>query len=155
MKRHYRFLIQNPVKLLLLLSSLLMADISYSSQDEMHGVLVTGKHSDISKLKRKDIRRIFLGIKPVDGSHVRKPVINLSNKKTYSEFLKNIMFLTESGYKRKVLKRIFRQGADEIQSISSVPDLTKHLDAHPNDISFMLKDDALNNPNVKIIQALW
>ena len=84
-----------------------------------------------------------------------KPVLNLSDQKAYTLFLKNIMFLTETGYKRKLLKRIFRQGADEIHSIDSSDGLIEYLNTHPNDISFMLKEEALKNPDLKIIQALW
>ena len=144
------------LKLLLLVVLLCSAAVSFSTQStELHGVLVTSKQSDITKLKRKDIRRIFLGIKPMNNSLVNKPVLNLSNQKAYTLFLKNIMFLTETGYKRKLIKRIFRQGADEIHSIDSSAGLIKYLSAHPNDISFMSKEDALKNPNLRIIQALW
>jgi len=89
------------------------------------------------------------------STHVNKPVINMSSQETYSQFLKNIMYLTKAGYKRKILKRIFRQGADEIQTIDSINHLTEYLKDHPNDISFMLKEEALKNPDLKIIQALW
>ena len=141
---------------LLIVALLFSSTASLSSQsNKLHGVLVTSKQSDITELKRKDIRRIFLGIKPMGNSPVNKPVLNLSNQKAYSLFLKNIMFLTETCYKRKLIKRVFRQGADEIHSIESSNNLIKYLNTHPNDISFMSKEDALKNPDVKIIQALW
>jgi len=156
MNKHYSTYKYLPLTILLLVGILFSTPASFSSQStELHGVLVTSKQSDISKLKRKDIRRIFLGIKPMSTSLVNKPVLNLSNQKAYTLFLKNIMFLTESGYKRKLIKRIFRQGADEIHSIDSSTGLIKYLNTHPNDISFMSKEDALNNPDLKIIQALW
>lgn len=65
------------------------------------------------------------------------------------------MFLTESGYKRKMIKRIFRQGADEIDSIDSIDELSAYLIQNPNTISFMLKEDASRQTGLKIIQALW
>jgi len=155
MNRHTVFEFRFIFNFILLLSLVFSTPASSSQTEELHGVLVTSKQSAVSKLQRKDIRRIFLGIKPLDNSHVNKPVINLSNKKAYSLFLKNIMYLTETGYKRKLIKRVFRQGANEIQSIDSINDLTKYLSTHPNDISFMSKEDALKNPDLKIIQALW
>lgn len=127
-----------------------------SFADSSSGVLVSSKASSIQeKIKRKDLRRIFLGIRPASKYQVAKPVLNTTDKNTYALFLKNILFLTESGYKRKLIKRVFRQGADAIQSIDSHPQLEQHLLSHPNDISFMSKQQAENHPNLKIIQELW
>ncbi len=124
--------------------------------DSSGGVLVCSKASSIEgKIQRKDLRRIFLGIRPASKYQVDKPVLNAGDKDTYALFLKNILFLTESGYKRKLIKRVFRQGADEIQSIDSHQQLEQHLLSHPNDISFMSKQQAENQPNLKIIQELW
>jgi len=65
------------------------------------------------------------------------------------------MFLTERGYERKLIKRVFRQGADKIESFDSINALAQHLKQHPNNITFMMKKDALSQPDLKIIQALW
>lgn len=119
------------------------------------GVLVAAKASPISALTRKDIRRIFLGLPPLHNTAINKPILNLSDPSTYRLFLKNIMFLTESGYKRKLVKRIFRQGADSIHSIDTVDKLTKHLIEHPDSISFMLENEARKHSGLVIIQELW
>ena len=65
------------------------------------------------------------------------------------------MFLTESGYKRKLLKRTFRQGADHITTIDSEPALVKHLLTHPDEISFMSMDVAQKNKHLKRLRVLW
>lgn len=145
--------LQRITHLILLFIILLSPASVYCS--EIHGVLVSSKDSNIKKLERKDIRRLFLGIKPAHDNMVDNPVINISDKKTYSLFLKKIMFLTEGGYKRKLIKRVFRRGADEVRSIESHDALANYLASHPNDISFMAKEDALKHQDLKIIQALW
>ena len=122
---------------------------------EIHAVLVTSKSSTINKLERKDIRRLFLGLQPTNSNQINKPVLNLKNKEVYKLFLKNVMFLTESGYKRKLVKRVFRQGADEIKSIDTHKELLEYLNEHPDNISFMLEKDAKKQSDLKIIQALW
>ncbi|MDH5391906.1 MAG: hypothetical protein OEY11_01845 [Gammaproteobacteria bacterium] len=119
------------------------------------GVLVTSKTSAITKLERKDVRRIFLGLKPLQANKDAIPVLNISNASTYRLFLKNIMFLTESGYQRKLVKRVFRQGADKIHSIDSIDELSRYLAQHPNNISFMLEEEALKHADIIIIQGLW
>ena len=133
----------------------MLAPLNVAFSSSLQGVLVTSNASEISKLDRKDIRRIFLGLRPISQSAVTSPVINFSDHKTYLYFLRNIMFLTESGYKRKMIKRIFRQGADEIDSIDSIEELSAYLIQNPNTISFMLKEDASRQTGLKIIQALW
>lgn len=131
--------------------------ISFNSyaESDTKTVLVSSIHSNISIMNTRDIRRVFLGLRPIDSKQIKTPIINASDKKTYKSFLKNIMFLTERGYKRKLLKRVFRQGADNITSYDSLNDLITSLGSKPNSISFMLKKDALRQPDIKIIQALW
>jgi len=144
------------LKALSLLLLYLVFSIQPVAADTSGGVLVSSKASSIQgKVQRKDLRRIFLGIRPASKYQINKPVLNAANKETYALFLKNILFLTESGYKRKLIKRVFRQGADEIQSIDNIRQLEQHLLSHPNDISFMSKQQAENYPNLKVIQELW
>jgi len=134
----------------------LFLSTSTAFADSSIGVLVSSNASSVQgKIHRKDLRRIFLGIRPAAKYQVDKPVLNSGDSKTYASFLKNILFLTENGYKRKLIKRVFRQGADEIKSIKSIDKLEQHLLSHPNDISFMSKQQAENHPNLKIIQELW
>jgi len=134
----------------------LIFSIQPAVAEQSSGVLVSSKASSIQgKILRKDLRRIYLGIRPASKYQINKPVLNAVNKDTYASFLKNILFLTESGYKRKLIKRVFRQGADEIQSFDNFQQLEQHLLSHPNDISFMSKQQADNHPNLKIIQELW
>lgn len=122
---------------------------------EQNIVLITNQYSEISSLQNRDIRRIYLGLNPKNSAHIYIPIINLSDKTTYKHFLKNIMFLTESSYKRKLIKRVFRQGADEIKTISSDQELINYLTQNPGYISFMPKQNALKYGAIKIVQELW
>jgi len=144
------------LKVLSVLLLCLIYLVQPASAESSGGVLVSSKATSIQgSIQRKDLRRIFLGIRPASKYQINKPVLNAGNKETYSLFLKNILFLTESGYKRKLVKRVFRQGADKIKSINSHQQLEQHLLSHPNDISFMSKQQAENHPNLKVIQELW
>jgi len=137
-----------------LLCLLLSTSTAFAEPDV--GVLVSSNASSVQgQIHRKDLRRIFLGIRPAAKYQVNKPILNLADSQTYALFLKNILFLTENGYKRKLIKRVFRQGADEIKSIKNIDELEQHLLTHPNDISFMTKQQAENHPSLKIIQELW
>ena len=63
--------------------------------------------------------------------------------------------MTEDGYRRKIIKRVFRRGNDHILEISSLDKLIAHLNSNKNDISYMKKSDIHNSYNLKIIAVLW
>ena len=153
-QRHISTSIKRAVLLLSFFCGFLFSANSLSSH-HFQAVLVSAKNSNINQLDKKDIRRLFLGLRPIHSQQTNIPIINTSNPDTYKLFLKNIMFLTERGYERKLIKRVFRQGADKIESFDSISALAQHLKQHPDNITFMLKQDALNQPGLKIIQALW
>ena len=118
-------------------------------------VLVTSKASAIEHVTLLDVRRIYLGITPKDSSHINKPVLNLSDKTTYNNFIKNVMHMTEDGYRRKIVKRVFRRGNDYIIEIPSLDELIEHLKNNKNDISYMKKSDIQDSYDIKIIAVLW
>ncbi len=118
-------------------------------------VLVTSENSSVEETSLLDIRRIYLGLAVSNNNRVVKPVINTSSKDLYREFLKNIMHMTEKGYKRKLVKRVFRQGGRKILSIDSTVNLVEYLRKNPDNVSFMKYEDARNQKALKIIQVLW
>jgi len=123
--------------------------------DNHSAVLVCSKNSTINTLDSLDIRRIFLGMNPVNQNQSITPVLNLANKKLYKDFLKNVLHMTEEGYKRKIIKRVFRQGADYIKETKTTDDLIKQLTDNPDEISFISPEQARKHKNIKIMQTLW
>lgn len=123
--------------------------------DNHSAVLVCSKNSTIANLDSLDIRRIFLGMKPVNQNQVIRPVINLSNKKLYKDFLKNVLHMTEDGYKRKIIKRVFRQGAGYIRETRTTDELIEQITNTPNAISFITPEQARQFDNIRIVQTLW
>ena len=119
------------------------------------GVLVVAESSEIQQASILEIRRIYLGLPSSGDSLIRKPVINLSNREAYKAFLKNVMHMTEKGYRRKLIKRIFRLGGGKIAELESVTKLVEHLTENPNDISFMDKAVAEKTKGIRVVQVLW
>jgi hypothetical protein len=127
--------------------------LSYAQ--EVSGVLVAAESSPIEKISIIEIRRIYLGLPPSRDSQIKKPVINLSGQETFKAFLKNIMHMTERGYQRKLIKRIFRQGGGKIVEIDNIDALVGHLEKNPHDVSFMDMDAAKQAKGIKVVQVLW
>ena len=118
-------------------------------------VLIAAKGSGIESISNHDIRRIFLGLKSTDSDQVNKPVINLYNKKTYEEFLKNVMHMTEGAYKRKIVKRIFRNGSEEVKEVDMLEELNDHLAQNVGDISFADYDAVEQMHDIEVVKVLW
>ena len=118
-------------------------------------VLIAAKGSGIKSISNRDIRRVFLGLKSADSEFVKKPVINLYNRELYEEFLKNVMHMTEGTYKRKIVKRIFRNGTEEIKEVEMLDDLNTHLTSNIGDISFADSAAVKKMHDIEVVKVLW
>jgi len=149
---HYHF-IYILIAALLLMTASSIVNISYA--DTSKGVLVVAESSLVKKTSILEIRRIYLGLPSSSQSRIRKPVINLSDRVVYKVFLKNVMHMTQKGYQRKIVKRMFRQGGEKIKHILDINKLVDYLKSNPNDISFMDEETAKNTQGIRIVQTLW
>ena len=118
-------------------------------------VLITAKGSGIQEMAMRDIRRVYLGLKSVDSVRVKTPVLNVQSRHLYDEFLKNTMHMTEGSYKRKLVKRMFRQGGSEIEEMSTLETLNQYLLDHAGSISFVGESAVSHMQDVEVIQILW
>jgi len=139
---------------LLVTAVLMIAIIKPCYADDMV-VLIAAKGSGIESISNRDIRRVFLGLKSADSDLVNKPVINLYNRELYEDFLKNIMHMTEGAYRRKIVKRIFRNGTEEIKEVKMLNELNTHLTSNIGDISFVYNDAAEKMQDIEVVKVLW
>jgi hypothetical protein len=140
--------------LLLTIVMLMLATIMPCHADEKV-VLIAAKGSGIDVISNRDIRRVFLGLKSADSEQVNKPVINLYNRDLYEEFLKNVMHMTEGTYKRKIVKRVFRNGAEEIKEVEALSELNSHLTSNVGDISFVESAAVEKMHDIEVVKVLW
>jgi hypothetical protein len=117
--------------------------------------LISARGSGIEAMNIRDVRRLYLGFAPAGNKSVKNPVLNVQSESVYDDFLKNIMHMTEGSYKRKLVKRIFRQGGRAITEVSSLKELNDHLLKNVGDISFIEFASVENMENVEVIQILW
>lgn len=133
----------------------LMAIMTGPSYAENNVVLIAAKGSGIESISDRDVRRIFLGLKSADSELIKNPVINLYNKDVYDQFLKNVMRMTEGAYKRKIVKRIFRKGTEEIREFDMLNELNAHLTSNVGDISFVEYAAVDKMQDVEVVKVLW
>ena len=137
----------------LVLAALLFSPQSYA--DNVSGVLVAAQNSQLNKISIIEVRKLYLGLPASKQSGIKQPVINTSDKQVYLSFMNNIMRMTEKSYNRKLIKRIFRQGADKIISIDNNEELVQFILDNPNNVTFMSIEKAKNAKGIKVVQPLW
>lgn len=150
---HFIRRFKHPVFILIVV--LLFIVIIKPSYAENKVVLIAAKGSGIESISIRDIRRIFLGLKSADSKFVNKPVINLHNREVYEEFLKNVMHMTEGAYKRKLVKRIFRNGSEEIKEVEMLDVLNMHLVSNVGDVSFIEYAAIEKMHDIEVVKVLW
>lgn len=117
--------------------------------------MIAARGSGVEAMSIRDVRRLYLGLKSVDSVSVKKPVLNVRSKVLYDDFLKNTMHMTEGSYKRKLVKRLFRQGGETIPEMSSLEELNVHLLENIGDISFIEVNSLEGMDDIEVIQILW
>lgn len=122
---------------------------------EQSVVLIAAKGSGIESISNRDIRRVFLGLKSADSEMINRPVLNMYDREIYEDFLKNVMHMTEGAYTRKLVKRIFRNGAEEIRKIDGLDELNQHLLNNVGDISFVDSSAAATMQDIEVVKVLW
>lgn len=144
--------LSNAIILLLLLSGCFSMSVANAGDG---GVLVAAQDSPVQKISLLEIRRIYLGLEPSVDSRINRPVINLSDPVLYNVFLKNVMHMTERGFRRKTIKRIFRQGGEKVKQLKSHAEIVEHLKNNKNDVAFMDLKTAQQSSEIKVVQILW
>jgi len=134
---------------------LLSTPAAHADANEGKVALIAARGSAIKAMHLRDVRRLYLGYKSTANLSVRNPVLNVQSRALYDEFLKNIMHMTEGSYKRKLVKRIFRQGIEEIREVASLKELNNHLLENIGDISFVEMSAIENMDNIEVVQILW
>lgn len=129
--------------------------VAKPSHAEESVVLIAAKGSGIESISNRDLRRVFLGLKSADSELVNKPVINLYNQEIYEGFLKNVMHMTDGAYKRKIVKRIFRNGTEKIKEIKMLNELNEHLISNVGDISFVDGAAVEKMHDIEVVKVLW
>ncbi|TNF38792.1 MAG: hypothetical protein EP315_00690, partial [Gammaproteobacteria bacterium] len=114
-------------------------------------VLIASKNTEITEITIIDLRRIYLGITPHKARRVNEPILNLSNEQIHHDFLKNIMRMTDDGYRRKIIKRVFRRGSATIKEAHTTEEIMSHLNENKNNISFIRAGDISDKAEVRII----
>lgn len=139
---------------LFILFNLLFAQVL--ADDEMnHAVLISAAGVPVAEFTNKELRLLYLGYSVTKNAQKFKPLINASDKVTYSGFLQKIIFMSENNYDRKLLTRIFRHGGERPRKFNKQNDLIENIKMNPNTVTFVRTDVATKLKGIQMVQRLW
>ena len=117
-------------------------------------VVVTSADSRIGPLTRPMIRKIYLGSSAGIASQPIHPLINQSNRLLYEMFLQKVLFMSKETYERHMRHSKFAAGTLLPVSYRSEARLLKHLNAHPDSISYVPDHVAAQWPAMRVVARL-
>lgn len=118
-------------------------------------VLVVNADGPITKLDPIEIRKLFLGLPVLRASRALHPVHNVSSPQLEQVFLQDIVAMSQSAYDRHVLGLILRQGKRRPLELTSPDAVLAALREDRYAVSYMWLNEAIGNPNLRILRVLW
>lgn len=121
--------------------------------EEQRIAIIVNTKSSITTISAKEVRRAYLGASIVLNGIEMKPLLNQTDKLAVEVFLQKVMFMSAEAYERQLISRTF-QGGIRPKVYESLPALLTALHNDNAAITYMLYEDAINTPGIRIIGNL-
>lgn len=135
------------------LASFFAAPCAVAGGTPIRLVMVTSADSRIGPLTRPMIRKIYLGSAGMPSRPIY-PLINQSNRLLHEMFLQKVLFMSKETYERHMRHSKFPVGTLLPVSYRSEARLLKHLNAHPDSISYVPDHVAAQWPAMRVVARL-
>lgn len=117
-------------------------------------VMVASAKSPIRSLSTVEIRRLYLGVPLTLEGHELEPLRNQIDPLVQEVFLQRVLFMSLHAYERQSAARVFRTGGNPLRQFTEQPALLAALAANPYAVTYMPADQAIRQPELKIIATL-
>jgi len=118
-------------------------------------VLVTSSTSPIQDIDSLELRKLFLGFNVTRDGKFVKGLRNTEDDDLNSIFLQSVVAMSEKSYERRHLSLTLRKGIPRPLEYDKSENLLKALSKNPYSVSYMWKESAEDNPDLKILRVLW
>jgi hypothetical protein len=122
---------------------------------EHQAVLVTSSTSPIQEIDSLELRKLFLGFNVTRNGKFVKGLRNTEDDDLNSIFLQSVVAMSEKSYERRNTSLTLRKGIPRPIEYDKSEDLLIALSKNPYSVSYMWKESAVNNPDLKILRVLW
>ncbi len=138
----------------LLVSVVLMSALNTAVADTAV-VLVTGKDSPITSINSLEIRKAYLGISVTLNGRTVRAVRRHDDEHLDEIFLQSVMAMSRRSYDRRLISLLLKFGTPRPEEVNDRAELLDILGSASSSITYMWKNDAEADPQVKIIRVLW
>mgnify|MGYP001285117613 CR=1 FL=1 len=118
-------------------------------------VLVVNAKGPVYQLDPIEIRKVYLGLPVLRGSHALHPIRNNSDEALSQIFLQDIVALSQSAYDRRILALVLQQGRPRPLELKSREQVLAAVLADPTAVSFMWLHDAMRVSGLRVIRVRW
>ena len=118
-------------------------------------VLVADARSNLAELSQRDLRKLYLGFAYADADGELTAVRNESDDLLYQVFLQKVLYMSARTYERQLATRSMHAGMKQPAQIFNRDGVARYLEHTDNIVTFMWATDALNMPQLKVVQTLW
>lgn len=122
---------------------------------EHQAVLVTSSTSPIQDIDSLELRKLFLGFNVTRNGKFVKGLRNTEDDDLNSIFLQSVVAMSEKSYERRQTSLTLRKGIPRPLEYDKSEALLIALSKNPYSVSYMWKESAENNPDLKILRVLW
>ena len=148
-----------PVKnitLIILFASLWVTSLSgFAQSPERSLLLVAGHQTQPGTIPRAELRKIFLGVTVTRNGVRMKPLLNSIDSLATNVFLQQVVFMSEREYRRRLLSRVFRMGAQRPREYDDLESLVDALRSTPGSITFMWSEQFEQQSGLESLGVLW
>lgn len=124
------------------------------SSEEQKVVLASSANTTVPQLSPIEVRKLFLGFPVIKNGQRIEPLLNLSDPLLYEMFLQKVIFMSASGYERRLLARTFQQGDAPPLEFSDLAGLSDALRSRPGTVTFMWEHTLRVRPGLRVVQEL-
>ena len=119
-------------------------------------VLVTNKNGPLQSLRPIEIRKLYLGFTVAnDRERPIRPISNMSDARLWNIFLQDVMGMSESSYRHRLLTLTLQSGRNRPEIIEVRELLLDRVEHDPDAITFAWLEDLEDRPNLRVLRVLW
>jgi hypothetical protein len=118
-------------------------------------VLIAGAQSQVGRLDPTLARRLFLGLTVAQNGVRVRPLLNESDPQITELFLRYIVLMSQSTYRRYLLRMMLIQGRTQPTVYNKSSELIDAVAADPTAVGYVWVNDAVHDSRVKILQSVW
>ena len=145
----------NPARVLLIAGIIGIALCTQAAVAEREVVLVAAATSPLQELDSLELRKIYLGFPVKRDGKLVSGLRNTGDEELNRIFLQSVVAMSEKSYLRRLLALPLRQGIPRPSEYEKAQKLLTALTNNPYSVTYMWKDAASRQTDVKTLRVLW